>query len=147
MDNKFVLIVLIVAIVVFLIWTIYMIIIFSNNKLYCKHYCKKEWDLWKKVIEKLKESKGTIYVSSYDDCPSLSSFHTNIEIDSDEYELIYWVKEGFVSVYQGTHCILCRYDKYHSQIALEIMKDKIKKASDYANRETKRTIKELIDEW
>lgn len=146
MDNKFVLIVLIMAIVVFLIWTIYMIIIFSNNKLYCKHYCKKEWDLWEKVIKKLKESKGTIYVSSYDDCPSLSSFHTNIEIDSDEYELIYWVKEEAVSVYQGTNCTLCSYDKYHSNMAIKIIKEKIKELFNDSNEKVKQMTKELIGE-
>ena len=146
MDNKFVLIVLIMAIVVFLIWTIYMIIIFSNNKLYCKHYCKKEWDLWEEVIEKLKESKGTIYVSSYDDCPSLSSFHTNIEIDSDEYELIYWVKEEAVSVYQGTNCTLCSYDKYHSNMAIKIIREKIKELFNDSDEKVKQMTKELIGE-
>ena len=148
--NKFTLIVSIAVIavtVVLLIWSIYMIIILSSDKLFCKHYCKKEWNLWEKVIKKLKEQEGIIYVSKFDDHSILNSFEIDIEIDSEKYKLIYWVKKGFTSVHQGTECILDSYDKYHSDIAVEIMKEKIKKAFDDANEETKRIAKELMSEW
>ena len=148
MDDKFILIILIAIIaIIFFIWGIYILIIFSNNKLYCKHFYKKEWNLWEKVIKKLKEQEGTIYVSKYDNCPGLNSFHIDVEIDSKKYKLIYWVKTKTASVWHGTHCILCGYDKYHSDMAIEIMKEKIKKIFDYVDEETKRTTEELISEW
>ena len=149
MDNKFepIMSIIIIAVgIIFLIWGIYMLIIFSSNKLYCKHFCKKEWNLWEKVIEKLKEQRGIIYVSIYDDDPTLDAFRTNIEIGSEEYELVYWVNRGTASVHQGLNCILCGYDKYHSNMAVEIMKEKIKKRFNNASESTKRTIEELMSE-
>ena len=149
MDDKFKLIVLITVlaiIAILLIWCIYTSIIFSSNKLYCKHYHKKEWNLWEKIIEKLKEQKGIIYISMYDDDPTLDSFRTNIAIGLEEYELVYWVKRGTASVHQGMKCILCGYDKYHSNMAVEIMKEKIKKRLNNTGEGTKRMIKEMIGE-
>ena len=149
MDDKFksiVLITVITIIVILFIWCIYASIIVSNNKLYCKHYCKEEWNLWEKVIEKLKEQRGTIYVSKHDDDPTLDSFHINIEIGLEEYELIYWVNRGTASVHQGLNCILCGYDKYHSNMAVEIMKEKIKKGLNNTGENTKRMIEEMIGE-
>ena len=149
MDNKFEPIMSIIIItvgIIFLVWGIYMLIIFSSNKLYCKHFCKKEWNLWEKVIEKLKEQRGIIYVLMYDDDPTLDAFRTNIEIGSEEYELVYWVNRGTASVHQGLNCILCGYDKYHSNMAVEIMKEKIKKRFNNASESTKRMIEEMIGE-
>ena len=149
MDNKFKLIVLITVlaiIAILLIWCIYTSIIFSSNKLYCKHYYKKEWNLWEKVIKKLKEQRGIIYVSMYDDDPTLDAFRTNIEIGPEEYELVYWAKRGAASVHQGLNCILCGYDKYHSNMAVEIMKEKIKKKFNNASEDTKRMIEAMIGE-
>lgn len=130
MDNKFepIMSIIIIAVgIIFLVWGIYILIIFSSNKLYCKHFYKKEWNLWEKVIEKLKEQEGTIYVSKYDNYPDLNSFLIDIEIDSKKYELIYWVKRKTASVWHGTNCILCGYDKYHSDMAGKIIKERIKK--------------------
>ena len=149
MDDKFKLIILIIVIVIIailLIWYIYTLIIFSSNKLYCKHYCKKEWNLWEKIIEKLKEQNEIIYVSKYDNNPKLNSFCTNIAIGLEEYELVYWVKRGTASVHQDIRCILCGYDKYHSNMAVKIMKEKVKKRFDNANESTKQMIKEMIGE-
>lgn len=149
MNDKFrliVLIALIAAAIIFLIWFIYMLIIFSNNKLYHKHFCKKEWNLWKKVIKKLKEYKGNINISKFDDCPKLNSFSIDIEVDSEKYEIIYWAKTRTASVHQGTRCTLCSYDKYHSDMAAKIMEEKIKKGFDNADEDTKRMIKEMIGE-
>ena len=103
--------------------------------------------MWEKIIEKLKEQKGTIYVSKFDDHPILNSFVINIEIDSEKYELIYWVKQGHASVHQGTECILCGYDKYHSDMAVKIMKERIKKVFNNTDEETKRMTEELMSEW
>ena len=149
MDDKFKLIVsivLLVVTIVFFIWTAYEIIIFNNNKLYCKHYCKKEWNLWEKIIKKLKEYRGNIDISKFDNDPKLNSFSISIEIDSEKYEIIYWAKTRTASVHQGTNCTLCSYDKYHSDIAAKIMEEKIKKGFDNADERIKRTIKEMIGE-
>ena len=149
MDDKFKLIVLITVlaiIAILLIWCTYTSIIFSSNKLYCKHYLKKEWNLWEKIIEKLKEQKGIIYISMYDDDPKLDSFRTNIAIGLEEYELVYWVKRGTASVHQDMNCILCGYDKYHSNMAVEIMREEIKKRFKTASESTKRMIEEMIGE-
>ena len=149
MDDKFKLIVsivLLIVTIVFFIWTAYEIIIFNSNKVYCKHYCKKEWNLWEKIIKKLKEQKGIIYISKYDDHPVLNSFKIDIEIDSEKYKLIYWVKEGFVSVYQGTNCTLCSYDKHHSNMAIKIIREKIKELFNDSDEKVKQMTKELIGE-
>ena len=148
--DKFTLILLIAVIAVttaFVIWSVCMTIIFKNNKLYCKCFCKKEWNLWEKVIEKLKEQNGIIRVQKYRYYPHLDSFHIDIEIDSEKYELVYWVETRSVSVHQGTKCMLCDFDRYHSDMAVEIMQEEIKKAFDYADEETKRTVEELMGEW
>lgn len=148
--DKFALILLIAVIAVtaaFVILSVCMAIIFKNNKLYCKCFCKKEWNLWEKVIEKLKEQDGIIRVQKYSNYPHLDSFHIDIEIDSEKYELVYWVKTRSVSVHQDTKCILCDFDRYHSDMAVEIMKEEIKKAFDVADEETKRTVEELMGEW
>ena len=148
--DKFTLILLIAVIAVtaaFVIWSVCMAIIFKNNKLYCKCFCKKEWNLWEKVVEKLKEQDGIIRVQKYSYYPHLDSFHFDIEIDSEKYEIVYWVKTRSVSVHQDTKCILCDFDRYHSNMAVEIMKEEIKKAFDYADEETKRTVEELMGEW
>lgn len=148
MNDKFILIIPIaIIVIIFLIWGIYISIISSNNKLYYKHYLKKEWNLWEKVIKKLKEYRGNINILKFDDCPKLNSFFINIEIDSEKYELIYWAKTGLTSVHQGTECILCGYDKYHSNMAAEIMKRKIKEAFNNTDEKTKRVTQELIGEW
>lgn len=102
--------------------------------------------MWEKIIEKLKEQRGTIYVSKHDDDPTLDSFHINIEIGLEEYEFIYWVKRGTASVHQGMNCILCGYDKYHSNMAVEIMKEEIRKRLNNTGEGTKRMIKEMIGE-
>ena len=149
MDNKFepIMSIIIIAVgIIFLVWGIYMLIVFSSNKLYCKHFCKKEWNLWEKVIEKLKEQRGIIYISMYDDDPTLDAFRTNIEIGSKEYELVYWVNRGTASVHQGLNCILSGYDKYHSNMAVGIMKEKIKKRLNNTGEGTKRIIEEMIGE-
>ena len=121
-----------------------MLIIINNNKLYCKYFSRKEWNLWEKVIEKLKEYKETIDVAKFDNYPNLNSFYINIEINSEKYKIVYWIKERVVSVYQDTECILCSFDKYHSDMAVKIIEEKIKKTFDNANESTKRTIEELM---
>ena len=146
MDNKFILIVLTAIALVLLILVIYPLVIFSNNKLYCKHYLKKEWNLWERIIKGLKEQKRTIYVSKSNNLPEANYFRINIEVDSKEYELIYWVKEEAVSVYQGTNCTLCSYDKYHSNIAIKIIREKIKELFNDSDEEVKQMTKELIGE-
>ena len=146
MDNKFILIILTAIALVLLIWVIYPLVIFSNNKLYCKHYLKKEWNLWERIIKGLKEQKRTIYVSKSNNLPEANYFRINIEVDSKEYELIYWVKEEAASVYQGTNCTLCSYDKYHSNIAIKIIREKIKELFNDSDEKVKQMTKELIGE-
>ena len=59
---------------------------------------------------------------------------------------IYWVKERKVSVHRGTNCTLCSYDKYHSDIVVKIMEEKIKKEFDNADEHIKQMIKEIMGE-
>ena len=139
MDNKFILTISIVLIAMIIILLVTLIIL-SNNKLYCKYFFRKEWNLWKKVIEKLKEYKETIDVAKFDDHPNLNSFYINIEINSEKYLVVYWIKERAVSVHQDTECILCGFDKYHSDMAVKIIEEKIEKMFDNVNKSTKRTI-------
>ena len=143
MDNKFILTISIVLIAMTIVSFI-MLIIINNNKLYYKYFFRKEWNLWEKVIEKLKEYKGTIYISKFDNYPNLNSFYINIEINSEKYKIVYWIKERAVSVHQDTKCVLCDFDKYHSDIAAKIIEEKIEKRFDNTNENTKRTIEELM---
>ena len=145
MDNKFILTISIVLIVIMIV-SLVMLIILNNNKLYCKYFFRKEWNLWEKVIEKLKEYKETINVSKFDNYPNLNLFYINIEINSENYLIVYWIKERVVSVHQDTECILCDFDKYHSDMAAKIIEEKIKKTFDNTNESTKRTIEELMSE-
>ena len=145
MDNKFILIISIVLIAIMIV-SLVMLIILNNNKLYCKYFSRKEWNLWEKVIEKLKEYKETINVSKFDNYPNLNSFYINIEINSENYLIVYWIKERVVSVHHDTECILCDFDKYHSDMAAKIIEEKIKKTFDNTNESTKRTIEELMSE-
>ena len=145
MDNKFILIISIVLIAIMIV-SLVMLIILNNNKLYCKYFSRKEWNLWEKVIEKLKEYKETINVSKFDNYPNLNSFYINIEINSENYLIVYWIKERDVSVHHDTECILCDFDKYHSDMAAKIIEEKIKKTFDNTNESTKRTIEELMSE-
>ena len=124
MDNKFILTISIVLIAIMVV-SLVMLIILNNNKLYCKYFSRKEWNLWEKVIEKLKEYKETINVSKFDNYPNLNSFYINIEINSEKYLVVYWIKERAVSVHQDTECILCDFDKYHSDMAAKIIEEKI----------------------
>ena len=148
MDNKSILLISIVGIiiVVLLIYYIYTLVIFSNNKLYCKHYLKKEWNLWERIIKELKEQKRTIYVSKSNNLPEANYFRINVEVGSKKYELIYWVKDEAVSVYQGTDCTLCSYDKYHSNKAIKIIREKIKELFSDSDEKVKQMTKELIGE-
>ena len=126
MDNKFILTISIVLIAIMIV-SFVMLIILNNNKLYCKYFSRKEWNLWEKVIEKLKEYKETIDIAKFDNYPNLNSFYINIEINSEKYLVVYWIKERAVSVHQDTECILCDFDKYHSDMAAKIIEEKIKK--------------------
>ena len=139
MDNKFILTISIILIAIMIV-SLVMLIILNNNKLYCKYFSRKEWNLWEKVIEKLKEYKETINVSKFDNYPNLNSFYINIEINSEKYLVVYWIKERAVSVHQDTECILCDFDKYHSDMAAKIIEEKIEKMFDNVNESTKRTI-------
>ena len=145
MNDKFILTISIVLIAMIIV-SLVMLIILSNNKLYCKYFSRKEWNLWEKVIEKLKEYKETINIAKFNNYPNLNSFYINIEINSEKYKIIYWIKEKTVSVHQDTECILCDFDKYHSDMAAKIIEEKIKKTFDNANESTKRTIEELMSE-
>ena len=143
MDNKFILTISIVLIAMIIVLLV-MLIIINNNKLYCKYFYRKEWNLWEKVIEKLKEYKETIDIAKFNNYPNLNSFYLNIEINSEKYKIVYWIKERAVSVHQDTECILCDFDKYHSDIAAKIIEEKIEKTFNNANESTKRTIEELM---
>ena len=145
MDNKFILTISIVLIAIMVV-SLVMLIILNNNKLYCKYFSRKEWNLWEKIIEKLKEYKETINVSKFDNYPNLNSFYINIEINSENYLIVYWIKERVVSVHHDTECILCDFDKYHSDMAAKIIEEKIKETFDNTNESTKRTIEELMSE-
>ena len=143
MDNKFILTILIVLITMMIV-SFVMLIIINNNKLYCKYFLRKEWNLWEKIIKKLKEVE-TINVAKFDNLPSLNLLYTNIEINSEKYKIVYWIKERAVSVHQDMECILSCFDKYHSDMAAKIIEEKIKKTFDNTNESTKRTIEELMN--
>ena len=141
--SLIVLIALVVLMVVVLLWGICAGIVFANNKLYCKHYLRKDWDLWEKVIEKLRAHKGTIYVSRIDERPDLDNFEVSLDIDSEECWLIYWAKKKTASLHRGTDCLLCDFDKYHSDIAVGLMEEKIDRALENSDEEVRKEVEEI----
>ena len=136
MDNKFILTISIVLIAIMIV-SLVMLIILNNNKLYCKYFSRKEWNLWEKVIKKLKEYKKTIDFAKFDNYPDLNSFYINIKKKKKKYLVVYWIKERAVSIHQDTECILCDFDKYHSDMAAKIIEEKIEKMFDNVNENTK----------
>lgn len=106
--DKFVLIALIVVTAVLFVWTIYVTIIFSSNKLYCKHYLKKDWDMWEKVCKELYSAR---FVGHYEfkENPSLECYDFYIhDIGIGKpVRVIYWTTQKIVSVHEfgGTECI------------------------------------------
>ena len=142
--SLFLVIFLIGLVTTCLVYTLYTFIVFSNNKLYCKIYLNKQWKLWEKVIENLKVCHNTIYVYKCDENNKLNNYRINIKIDEKSYQLNYWTELKKVSLFnERDECVLCGYDKYHVEKAIEVMEQKIDKALKYADDECIKLVKEI----
>ena len=142
--SLFLVIFLIGLVTTYLVYTLYTFIVFSNNKLYCKVYLNKQWKLWEKVIENLKVCCNTIFIFKCDENPKLNNYRINIEIDENHYQLNYWPNIKTVGLFsEKNECVLCGFDKYHVEKAIEIMEQKIDKALKYADDECIKLVKEI----
>ena len=83
MDNKFIFTILIVLIAITIV-SLIILIIFNNNKLYCKYFNRKEWNLWKKVIKKLKEAE-IINVAKCDNLPNWAKQSIDELVEQEQY--------------------------------------------------------------
>ena len=127
-----------------IIYVLFTTIVLNNDKLYCKVYLNKQWKLWEKVIENLKVCCNTIYVYKCDENPKLNNYRINIEIDENHYQLNYWPNIKTVGLFnEKNECVLCGFDKYHVEKAIEIMEQKIDKALKYADDECIKLVNEI----
>ena len=58
---------------------------------------------------------------------SLTNYKFNIIVDDKPYQAIYWKAYDQVSVHDESSCICNPFDTYHNKIAVDIIKDLIKK--------------------
>lgn len=94
-----------------------------NNKLFCRIYLHEEWKLWEYLYSHIDEAVYDRYVC-YDNLPDLESFVFNLSLDGTDCQIIYWVKTNRCSVFVGDECLLCGFDKYHSDLIRDALMDK-----------------------
>ena len=101
----------------------------KNNKLYCRIFEHEDWVKWEKVCQVLPELKLSIHYVS-DECEKLNNYKfalPDIGIDDNHLMIIYWETTNEVSVHRidTGACILSPFDRYHSNRAVEILKQRI----------------------
>ena len=99
------------------------------GKIYCYLFEHKDWQKWEKVCQVLPELKLSEHCV-FDECEKLNSYEfllPNIGISDKDLIVIYWETINEVSVHEvdSGECILCPFDKYHSNKAVEILKQRI----------------------
>lgn len=107
-------ILLTVLTIVFLGFLIINGCILFNNKLYCKFYERKTWKKWEELLKKTDNIHlDTIFIDgtcwfNLDD-KELSYYRISLICENNHYS-------SFVSDKKDCSCILCDFDKYHSNI-------------------------------
>ena len=99
------------------------------GKIYCYLFEHKDWQKWEKVCQVLPELKLSEH-RVFDECEKLNSYGfllPNIGISDKDLVVIYWETINEVSVHEvdSGECILCPFDRYHSNKAVEILKQRI----------------------
>ena len=99
----------------------------GKSKLYCWLFMRDDWNVWEKIIKSFDGIKF-IEHNVFEDKPWLDAYLFELLIDGEPYELIYWEKNGFVSVHGGTEdtkkICLSDFDKYHNGVAKNMLRKK-----------------------
>lgn len=93
----------------------FFIMLFSNRG-YCYLFEHEEYKLWKKYIKD---------IDKFEYCECYSNGHKFI-IPNTDISAYVWFYEG-CSIHDGTKCVCCSFDKYHSNKMRKLLMDKIKK--------------------
>ena len=103
------------------------VLVFTNNKYYCRLFEQKDWNLWETVLGKFEGSELVEHYTS-----EVKSFLDNYKFlvtldDGTRYKLIYWVNQGICSVHDEfeNDCVLCDFDQYHSNKAVGMAREKL----------------------
>lgn len=102
-------------------------VIIGNHNLYVRIFERKAWKMWKKVCEALPHAEF-IEFADYDTVDSwLTNYKFKVIVDDKPYQAIYWKAYNQVSVHDESSCVCNPFDTYHNKIAVDIIKDLIKK--------------------
>lgn len=97
----------------------------SNNKLYCKIYLRKEWEMWELVCANL--HNATFCEHYYDkNYPEIENYSFIIPLNGINCDLIYWVITDRTSLHLNKECLLSGFDKYHSDLVTKWIKEQLK---------------------
>ena len=100
-------------------------VIIGNHNLYVRIFERKTWKMWKKVCEALPYAEFVEFADYGDSL--LTNYKFNIIVDDKPYQAIYWKVADQVSVHDESSCICNPFDAHHNKIAVDIIKDLIKK--------------------
>ena len=105
------------------------VIIFSSRRRYCYVFEHREWNLWKEVLKNFDKAEYVEYFK-HEGRPEIENYKFRVTLDDgSKYRLIYWVASEDCSVHDyrdcGTECVLSSFDRYHSDIATEMVKKRL----------------------
>ena len=99
------------------------------TRLYCWLFQNKDWRNWKKIINAIPNAEFVEHLN-FSEYSQFENYRYRVKLDNDQYDVVYWVKRGFVTVHkvdEDDSCFLSEFDKYHSLIAAEAVKELIEK--------------------
>ena len=100
--------------IIWLIAFVFLILRLINRRLYCYFFYNKEYKLWENYIKDIDKFKY------HERCLIGYEFiipNTNI--------LAYVWDDGRCSIHNGTKCVCCSFDEYHSNKMKKLLMDKI----------------------
>ena len=102
--------------IIWLILIVFLILVLTNERLYCYFFEHKEWNRWKKYIKD---------IDKFEYCESYSNTHI-FTIPNMDITAYIW-SDGDCTIHDGTKCVCCSFDKYHSNKMKKLLMNKIKK--------------------
>ena len=99
----------------------------GKSKLYCRIFEQTAWFGWEKVIENFDTIRFESHSDyDYEDHPDLSNYRFSLDIDGTTCDLVYWIKDGNVSIHRfpGVENCLSSFDEYHQNIIKEMLSEK-----------------------
>lgn len=100
------------------------IVMFSNQKIYCRLFERKDWALWEKILANFDTAENLGH-NTWPDHPEVENYKFQVTCEEKQYMLIYWAVKGVCSVHIDEDCVLSDFDRYHSDMAVKMVKDKL----------------------